>query len=231
MPRPSRNQDRALLAAGRALLPVTGCAGLTIRQVAQAARVNSGMFHYHFKTREAFLRAVMQATYEEMFARLTFEVAHPREASAGEHLRSAFRVLGRFLRDNRAFIARILADAMAGEAVARDFLRDNLPRHLAVLTQLIAAGQASGELRRMPTAQALGFCGGALAMPILVGGAISESGALPKAPARALAATLLANDAIDQRIDLALAALAGSGRAPRIKKTRKLEVSKPRGPA
>lgn len=217
MPRPSRNQDRALLAAGRALLPVTGCAGLTIRQVAQAARVNSGMFHYYFKTREAFLRAVMQATYEEMFARLTFEVARPLDASASEHLRSALRVLGRFLRDNRAFIARILADALAGEAVARDFLRDNLPRHLAVLTALIRAGQASGAMRKVPAAQALGFCGGALAMPILVGGAIGESGALPKASARALAATLLSNEAIDQRIDLALAALAGPGRPTRKK--------------
>ena len=45
MPRPSRHLDRALLAAGRELLPVYGCARLTVRQVAEAAGVNIGMFH------------------------------------------------------------------------------------------------------------------------------------------------------------------------------------------
>jgi len=64
MPRPSRNLDRALLAAGRALLPARGCSGLSIREVAEAANVNLGMFHYHFKTREAFLRTLLQSMYE-----------------------------------------------------------------------------------------------------------------------------------------------------------------------
>ena len=60
-PRPSRNLDRALLAAGRELFPSRGCPGLTVREVAEAAGVNLGMFHYHFKSREAFLRALLQS--------------------------------------------------------------------------------------------------------------------------------------------------------------------------
>ena len=73
MARPSRNLDRALLAAGRELLPARGCAGLSVREVAEAAGVNLGMFHYHFKTREAFLRALLQSLYEEMFSQLSFQ--------------------------------------------------------------------------------------------------------------------------------------------------------------
>ena len=218
MPRPSRNLDRALIAAGRALLPEVGCSALTIRQVAEAAGVNIGMFHYHFKTREAFLRAVMQATYEEMFARFTLAVGDPRDTRPEEHLRASFRVLGRFLRDNRKFMARVLADALAGEAVARDFLKDNLPRHGRVLLGLLALGQASGALRKMAVPQALGFCAGSIAMPILAGGAIVESGTLPKAAARALSKALLTDAAIDQRIDLALTALAAPRRAERTRK-------------
>ena len=38
-PRPSRNLDRALLAAGQELFPSRGCAGLTVREVADAAGV------------------------------------------------------------------------------------------------------------------------------------------------------------------------------------------------
>ena len=105
MPRPSRNLDRALLAAGRALLPQRGCAGLSVREVAEAAGVNLGMFHYHFKSREAFLRALLQTMYEEMFSQLTFQ------GSAGwgprDNLRAALRFLGRFLRANRPILARV----------------------------------------------------------------------------------------------------------------------------
>src|SRR5512139_3049244 len=118
MPRPSRHLDRALVAAGRALLPLHGCSGLTIRQVSEAAGVNIGMFHYHFRTREAFLRAVMQSAYEEMFSRLALGI--DKEASATANLRASLRVLGRFVQGNRALIARILADALGGEAIARD---------------------------------------------------------------------------------------------------------------
>jgi AcrR family transcriptional regulator len=208
MPRPSRNLDRALIAAGRALLPEVGCGGLTIRQVAEAAGVNIGMFHYHFKTREAFLRAVMQETYEEMFSRFTLESARPEDNTPLEHLRSSFRVLGRFLRDNRKFIGRVFADAVSGDAIARDFLRENLPRHVGVIAGLITNGQRSGSIKPMPVPQAIGFCAGSMTMPILLGGAMVDSGELPRALSQGLAAALLTDAAIDQRIDLALSAIA-----------------------
>jgi AcrR family transcriptional regulator len=209
MPRPSRHLDRALVAAGRELLPVHGCSGLTIRQVSEAAGVNIGMFHYHFRTREAFLRAVMQSAYEEMFSRLTLGI--DKEASATANLRAALRVLGRFVQGNRALIARILADALGGEAIAREFLKDNFPRHLGVLLMLVAAGQRAGELRAMAATQAIAFCAGALVLPILVGGLIAESGALDAAFAEGLKADMLTERALDERIDLALAALAAGG--------------------
>ena len=208
MPRPSRNLDRALIAAGRELLPDVGSAGLTIRQVAEAAGVNIGMFHYHFKTREAFLRAVMQSAYEEMFATFSLEAAHPRGVSCADHLRALFRVLGRFLRDNRRFIGRLLADAVGGQPLAREFFRENLPRHARILAGLLAAGQKAGEFRAMPVPQALGFCAGSLASPILLGGAIADSGMVPGPAADALAAALLSAAAVAQRSDLALAAIA-----------------------
>ena len=215
MARPSRNLDRALLAAGRALLPEVGCAGLTIRQVAEAAGVNIGMFHYHFKTREAFLRAVMQSVYEEMFVTFSTQVARPADASVVEHLRSGFRVLGRFLRDNRQLAGRIIADAISGDAIAREFLRDNAPRHLTLLAGLIAEGQRRGELKEMPVPQALAFCAGAFGSPIILGGAIADSGQLPKAASNQLAALIFSDAAIEQRIDLALVAIGAPSPAAR----------------
>src|SRR3954466_8413677 len=112
MPRPSRNLDLALLATGRELFATRGCAGLAVREVAEAAGVNLGMFHYHFKSREAFLRALLQSVYEEMYAQLSaVTAARPREATPLAHLRAALRFMGRFARANRPVLARVLADA------------------------------------------------------------------------------------------------------------------------
>jgi AcrR family transcriptional regulator len=209
MPRPSRNLDRLLLAAGRELFPARGCAGLSVREVAEAAGVNLGMFHYHFGTREAFLRAVLQGVYEDMYGQL---VVLARTSVAGfgsvQQLREALRFMGRFVRANRPVLARVIADALCGEAVAIEFLRANAPRHFGVIGALIAAAQADGALRAMPVPQALGFCAGSLATPILFGGAAVANGALPAKEARALQAAVLTDAALDERIDLALAALA-----------------------
>jgi AcrR family transcriptional regulator len=215
MPRPSRHLDRALLAAGRELLPVHGCANLTVRQVAEAAGVNVGMFHYHFRTREIYLRAVMQGAYEEMFAQLALGIASDGTATA--NLRAAFRVLGRFLLANRALMARILVDALGGVAVARDFLRENFPRHVRVVFGLIKAGRAAGELRPLAPAQMLAFCAGSLAMPIVFGGTLADSGEIDLALVKSLRADVLSEKALDERIDLALAALACDAAPPRRK--------------
>ena len=217
MPRPSRNLDQALLAAGRELFPHRGCAGLSVREVAEIAGVNLGMFHYHFKSRDAFLRALMQQAYERMFTTLTFEAA--RLADTRSTLRYTLRAIARFVRDNRAFLARVLADALSGEACARDFLRDNLPRHLGVLSALIVQGQREGSFAQMPLPQALGMCAGSLAMPIFAAGAMIDSRMLAPATATMLEATLLGNEAIDQRIELALRAIEAPA-APRKRTTR-----------
>jgi AcrR family transcriptional regulator len=224
-PRPSRNLDRALLAAGRELLPARGCAGLSVREVAEAAGVNLGMFHYHFKSREAFLRALLQSMYEEMFSQLTFQGS--ADWGPTDNLRAALRFMGRFLRANRPILARVMADALCGDAIALEFLRANLPRHLGVMHALVQQGQAAGEIKPMPVPQALGFCAGSLAMPIIFGGAVVASGALGKDGSTALEGALLSDAAIDARIDLALGAIgtAAPGAGPAKKRTSRARPS------
>jgi len=204
-PRPSRNLDRALLAAGRALLPQRGCAGLSVREVAECAGVNLGMFHYHFKSREAFLRALLQSLYDEMYTQLTFEA--DARLTPAEALRQAVRFMGRFVRANRAILGRVLADALCGDPMAVEFIRNNFPRHLGVIQALIQAGQQDGSFKPMPVAQAMGFCAGSVAMPILFGGAVADSGAMGAAGSKRLTEALLSDAAIDERVEMALGAI------------------------
>ena len=189
-----------------------------MREVADAAGVNLGMFHYHFKSRDAFLRALMQQAYEEMFSQLTLELSVERDSA--DSLRHAVHAIGRWVRDNRRFIARLLADGLGGEKCARDFLRDNLPRHFMVLQSIIRQGQAEGRIKDVPVPQLIGTFAGALAMPVIFGGALVDSGELAPAMAKSLSNALLSDAAIDQRIELALAAISTPPPTPK-KKARK----------
>ena len=204
MTRPSRNVDRLLLRAGRELFPETGAARLSIRKVALRAGVNPGMFHYHFGAKDLFVRQVLQELYDEMFANLELAASarSPRDA-----LSAALNVLGRFARDNARLLRRLIADALSGDPLAREFLRANMPRHVGVLLSLIRSGQRAGQLRSVAPAQALVFLAGSVAAPMVIGGVLADHDLVPGVAA-GLPALIGTDAAIAERVDCALAGLA-----------------------
>ena len=218
MARPSQQIDQALLSSGRALFPAMGCAGLSLRRVAEHAGVNVGMFHYHFKTKENFLRTLLLQMYEEMFATLSGQVQ--QGGAAIERLRAALIALACFARGHRHVLARVWMDAVAGEAVARDFFRDNAPRHLGLLFGLLEQAHADGDLHELPPVQRFAFLMGSVLMPMIFVAGLLESGTLPLGLQPAFEAQVMSDAAIAQRVDLALAALRGEPRAaPRPRRT------------
>ena len=206
MSRPSQNIDDQLIAAGIALLPETGCAGLSVRKLVEHAGVNLGMFHYHFKNKDNFIRVVLQRLYEGMFADLQLQ------AEAGpdpvDSLRAAVTVLGSFAREHRAMLLMLVSEAMQGEPLALQFLRENLPRHLGVIARLVMRGQAKGRIVAVPVPQLLPFMLGAIAGPVLAGGAVERHAALPPEFAALAQGALLSAEALSLRIELALRAIA-----------------------
>ncbi len=206
MPRPSRNVDQLLVEAGRTLLPQTGVRGLSIRAVSERAGVNLGMFHYHFKTKDVFVRNILEATYNEMFSSL--QMTSGKGATALENLRASINLLARFGRDNRQLIVRLLGDALAAEVVAMEFLRANMPRHIEVIIRLITQAQKDGDLRQIPLAQAIAFLLGSVAAPLLIGTAAMNSGLATGAVATQIEDAVFTNAAIAERIDMALAGMA-----------------------
>lgn len=206
MSRPSRNVDEQLLRAGRELFPQAGCAGLSVRKVAEQAGANPGMFHYHFRTKDAFVRRLLQDIYDRMFTAL--ELAAATGETPLEALTQAIRVIAHFGRAHRHLLRRIIADAMDGQPIAIEFLRTNLPRHFSVIVALIGTAQDAGCLRRLPIAQAVAFVAGAVGAPIVFGSGFAEGDLANPAVATTFAADVLSDPAIDERIGLALAALA-----------------------
>ncbi|MEK8051754.1 TetR/AcrR family transcriptional regulator [Ideonella sp. DXS22W] len=237
MPRPSQQLDQALLRSGRALYPQLGCAGLSQRRVAEHAGVAPGMFHYHFESKNAFLRAVLQQLYEELFAGLSAQAELQGPVLA--RLRGTLLALAQFVRAQRPLLVRLATDAAAGEAVATEFVRDNMPRHLGLLLGLVAEAQREGRFAAGPPLGTVAFLMGAVMAPLMVAPTLAAlapamaglagvatgaspdpapdrtAGAAPEAPVDAadrVAAAVGSDAAIATRIDLALAALQGAAR-------------------
>lgn len=206
MPRPSQQIDQALLAAGRELLPELGCGALSVRALAAQAGVSPGMFHYHFGSKERFLRTLLAGLYDEMSGALAQQAAPP--AAPLDRLRAALRLLARFARAHRRLLAQLWTDALAGEPVARDFFAQHAPRHSGVLLQLVTQAQREGVLQpRLAPLAALAFLMGSVALPLIfVAGLVDAGFALPGGAA-AFATQVSGDAAIDERIELALAAL------------------------
>lgn len=215
MPRPSQGIDQALLQSGRALFAQLGCAGLSVRAVAERAGVNQGMFHYHFKSKDNFLRALLQGAYEEMFAALSREAGH--DGPTLDRLKRALTVLARFARDNRAVLARVWMDAMTGETVAQEFFRDNAPRHLGLLFGLLHQAQGEGLLDELPTLQAMALTLGSVVLPMLFVAGLVENGIARAVPWEMFQEQVMSDEAIALRVDIALSLLRKPAKKPATK--------------
>ena len=204
MARPSRQIDQALLDSGRRLYPRLGCAGMSVRTLAADAGVNQAMFHYHFGSKDDFLRALLQSMYEEMFGALS--AAARQDGSALLSLRHALGGMARFARTHRRVLARVWTDAMSGQTVARDFFAANAPRHLGLLLELMRQAQADGELRELPPLQRVSYLMGAVLLPVIfIAGLLDATGQAALMPG--FERQVISDAAIDARVDLALAAL------------------------
>lgn len=205
MPRPGRNIEQTLLRSGREMYASRGTAGLSVRAVTEHAGVNLGMFHYHFRTKDEFLRAVLASFYEDMYGALSARAGGGGEPM--ERLREALFFIACFVRENRPLLARVLADAAAGHEVAADFIRANAPRHLAVLLALMDQAQEAGQLLAVAPLQRFIFVMSAVAMPLLVGPGLQSLGVAPGVLGPLLQQQVLSDEAIRERIALALGAL------------------------
>jgi AcrR family transcriptional regulator len=206
MARPGRNIEHALLKSGRKLYAQRGASGLAVRALTEHARVNLGMFHYHFRTKDEFLRRLLNAWYEEMFEQLSGHIG--QDGPPLHRLQEALLFLSRFVRDNRPMLARVMMDAATGQAVAAQFLRDNAPRHLALLLALMQEAERDGLIVPMPPMQRFAFVMGAVGMPLLVAPAMHSIGVAPKVLGTQMQTQVMSDEAIAQRIALVFKAIA-----------------------
>lgn len=201
MARTPGNAEKLLIDAGMKIVSRQGCSGLRIRDVADRAGVNLGMFHYHFRSKKRFTRRLLQEMYEDFFSQLT--VASREGKDSITQLRNSLRTMARFIRDHRDFYAVLMKDILNADPEVLLFIRQNVPRHAAVVGNLLERCQKEGELVKLPFPQAMSFIMSGLNFPNIVAGMIEGMG-LGDLPLMAKANQIMSDRAIEQRLDMIL---------------------------
>lgn len=145
MVRPSKNCDRLLLDAGIELLKEKGITGISVRQICDRAGVNLGMFTYHFRTKENFLRQLLTQAYDEFFRHIVTgvqDVDNPLE-----RLLTVLDQAVDYIDSNRELARSLFKDGVRGTPLVAEMVSNNFPRHLKVIFELVRDSQKAGILR------------------------------------------------------------------------------------
>lgn len=207
MSRPSAHLDRKLVSAARAMLPETGFSGLAVREVARRAGVNVGMFHYHFKTKEAFLQRVLQECYEDFLQ--SFREAAEAPGTSRARLRRVLISFARFARDNRVMYTLMLRELLNARPEMYAFAKANFPRHASVVIRLIEDCRRERTIRPLPVPVLAMFAMSSMGLPNVMVAGLERNRArtMLGRPVKALAEMLLCDAMIEERADMVMAAL------------------------
>lgn len=205
MSRPTANTDQKLIQVAREMLPLCGVSGLSLREIAKKANVNLGMFHYHFKNKNDFVKHVLAQIYEEFFKEFSMESS--KEASVEENLRGMLLLFAKFTRDNRQLIAALFADILNQDKIVSAFIRENFGRHIEVVIKTIKKGQREGVFEDIPIAQAIGFLMASVNIPNIIAGHAEKLSGGKLQTEFSLDKALLSDKALEQRVGMALRGL------------------------
>jgi AcrR family transcriptional regulator len=210
MSRPSQKTDEQLIKAAQEMLKSTGLSRMNLRDVAAKAGVNLGMFHYHFKTKDQFIRVVLQDTYEKFFK--DFNLRIEGQDKPLEKLRQALLTVGQFARDNRQLVLSIMRDVLDHNQETLSFVKNNGKRHAKIIWDLVGQCQKDGSLKKMPRPQIMAFLMPVVAAPALAIGGVENvaSSLLTKGFLKGVGIMILSDPSIRQRVDMALRAV-GTG--------------------
>ena len=139
-----------ILAAARKVFALRGFAGTSIREVAEAARVNKAMIYYHFKDKVDLYRAVLSDSFDAMQDIWKHKIFQG-EATARRKIQQYIEGFIRFQHDNED-LRKILAMEFSTTGTKSENLKwiaqHYFAKNHAALMKILEAGMKSGELKR-----------------------------------------------------------------------------------
>lgn len=146
MEKSTQDAREKLLVAGTELFATKGFAGVSIRELASAAGVNSALISYHFGGKEGLYEAVITAQYERLAGK--FDAIAESTAPAAEKIRMYAEVIRRTHTEEQPLMARLIQGELTSPtSCLENVIRKYTVRISGIVSGIIREGITKGEFR------------------------------------------------------------------------------------
>lgn len=168
----SLDVPQRMIAAGLALAKKRGIENFTVRQVCSKAKVNLGLFHYHFSSRLNFNKEVLKELYKELMT--DFDLKIPADLKPEEKLKNTAQIINKFTKNNASLLLSILSDILAGNKEMAVFLKNNFSKHIFIALSVIEECKRKNVLKNFNSLSILFFLAAPAAIPNIISAAFQK---------------------------------------------------------
>lgn len=164
MARKSKGLDQKLIKTGLQLIKKRGASDVPLREVAQKANVNLGMFNYFFKNKEDFITKVLNELYEPFISDLKM----PEINNQIPELQLVLFKMAKFSQKNRNLILIILKDILANDNSTIKYSKKNFTQHFLILRSSLENFLIKRQIKNYDLNYLLRFTVASLGLPNLL---------------------------------------------------------------
>ncbi len=145
--RTPQDAKEKLLVAATKLFAEKGYAGVSIRQLGEAAGVNSAMISYYFGGKEGLYESVITAQYERLLGK--FEKIAATEADAPEKIRLYAEVIRNSHTEDQPLMARLIQGELTSPtACLEKVVRKYTAKIAQIVSGILKEGVQAGSFRQ-----------------------------------------------------------------------------------
>lgn len=140
-----------ILAAARKVFALRGFSGTSVREVAEAARVNKAMIYYYFQDKVDLYRAVLSDSFDAMqdiWKHDVFQGTAPARLKIQNYIEGFIRFQHKN-EDLRKILAMEFSTTGAKSDNMKWIAKNYFAKNHASLVKILEAGMQSGELKKM----------------------------------------------------------------------------------
>lgn len=145
MARPSTNLDIKLLQTGKKIIANEGSRGLTIPKICKCANVNLGMFNYHFKTIDNYIKVLYADIKNNIDSYIGIEKI--KNQNSLQKLRFLMLKLSEFTEQNHKLARFIFIDCLMCNKCNKRFIDNEIVPNFIILN-LVRKAQEEGLLQK-----------------------------------------------------------------------------------
>ena len=141
------NTETRLIQTGIILAKKQGL-DFTVRQLCTKSKVNLGLFHYYFKSKDNFDKEMLWAVYKKMMTHITMKISDT--ASPRFNIEQILLGLHYFVAENRMFLSSLIGNLLSGNTKLLQFLSLNFTQHITLISQELKRAKLPKDLKGQP---------------------------------------------------------------------------------